>query len=437
MAAVTDRKLLVDARTDSDGTSLGDKRKRVPGSPTCPAENGVMSCVGPAPPTLLNSGPKQKHSGRRSRSITPLVIGRELGPYVLLERLGRGAQGDVWKAARLDARGDLVALKIMKPELKNNPGRMAQFRREAERGIRLTGPGLLKVYELGEADGHIFMAMPYVAGTPLHEVIFCRRGYLAGDDTEVNHAFAAMNCDEYRGGMIRLFSRVARALARVHDHCIAHRDIKPANILLDNRNVGEAYLCDFGLGRDLEIATVEQMRDGAGTPMYMAPERLLKLAADEVKGDIYSLGVTLFEALTLDRPFVVPDGLSPPALAPYLASAPARAPAQISPGFPVELETIVMKAMAPEPGRRFDSARELALELERFDLHASFRFSRASVRAPHWSRFKGAGSGPPEHVASRAHDLTPLLATSTPPRTITITALARNGSEPPRDSRPD
>ncbi len=190
------------------------------------------------------------------------------------------------------------------------------------------------MYELGEADGHIFMAMPYVAGTPLHEVINCRRGYLAGDDTEVNHAFAAMNCDEYRGGMIRLFSRVARALARVHDHSIAHRDIKPANILLDNRNVGEAYLCDFGLGRDLEIATVEQMRDGAGTPMYMAPERLLKLAADEVKGDIYSLGVTLCEALTLDRPFVVPDHLSPPALRPTSPAPPLGLRLRSLPAFP-------------------------------------------------------------------------------------------------------
>jgi len=200
------------------------------------------------------------------------VIGRELGPYVLLERLGQGAQGDVWKAARLDSRGELVALKILKPGMKNNPARMAQFRREAERGIRLAGPSLLKVYELGEIDGHIFMTMPYVEGTPLHKVVSCRRRYLAGDETDVNHAFAAMKCEEYRSGMIQLFSRVARALARVHDQSIAHRDIKPANILLDNRKVGEVYLCDFGLGRDLEIATTQQMRDGAGTPMYMGPK---------------------------------------------------------------------------------------------------------------------------------------------------------------------
>ncbi|MGO9465774.1 MAG: serine/threonine-protein kinase [Isosphaeraceae bacterium] len=433
MAAFTDWKIPTDALTKSD-----DTRTPAPIRPTLPAENGVKACAGPAPPTLLSPGPRQKHNGRRGRPNTPLVTGREVGPYVLLQRLGRGAQGDVWKAARLDSPADLVALKIMKPGLTNNPVRLAQFRREADRGIRLAGPSLLKVYELGEVDGHIFMAMPYVEGTPLHEVIFCRSSYLAGNDTEVNHAFAAMKGDEYRSGMIRLLARVARALARVHDHCIAHRDIKPANILLDKRNVGEVYLCDFGLGRDLEVATVEQMRDGAGTPMYMAPERLLKLAADEVKCDIYSLGVTLFEALTLERPFVVPDQLGLHGLAPYLASAPPRSLAAICPGFPVELEQIVMKAMAPEPGRRFDSARELASELERFELHASFRFSRASLRAPHWSRLKGSGTVPPEQsIPSRAPDLAPLLTARPGPPTIKLGALSRNDPEPRGDSRPD
>jgi serine/threonine-protein kinase len=360
-----------------------------------------------------------------------------LGPYLLLERLGRGAQGDVWKAARLDAGGELVALKILNPGLRSSPARMAQFRREAERGRRLSGPSLLKINELVEIDGHILMSMPYVEGTPLRDVVFCRRSYLAGDSTDVNHAFAAMRSEEYCSGMIRLLARVARALARVHDQCIAHRDIKPANILLDNRKVGMVYLCDFGLGRDLEIATTEQMRDGAGTPMYMAPERLLKLAADEVKCDIYSLGVTIFESLTLERPFIVPGHLSAAALAPYLAGAMARRPRQISAGFPIELEEIVMKAMAPEPGRRFDSARELASELERFDLHASFRFSRASAAAPHWSRLCRSVPLPSgsSHVG-RPHELAPLKPAYAP-HVTKLAAVTISESEPGCDCRSD
>ena len=101
-------------------------------------------------------------------------------------------------------------------------------------------------------------------------------------------------------------AKAALALSEAHEKRIAHRDIKPANLLLDNRRDGGIYLCDFGLGRDLDVATCEQMRDGAGTPMYMAPERLLMFAADEIKCDIYSMGVTLFEALLLEKPFRVP-----------------------------------------------------------------------------------------------------------------------------------
>jgi serine/threonine-protein kinase len=305
---------------------------------------------------------------------------------MLVKRLGRGAQGDVWKALRLEPPGGMVALKILNPGFKNNPARLAQFRREAERGLRLSGRSLLKVFEMAERDGHLFMVMPYVEGTPLREVIRGRRRQFGNDEAGVTHHFVTLGLEAYRRGMIQMLACVARALARVHDRGIAHRDIKPANILLDNRNIGEAYLCDFGLGRDLQFATAEQMRDGAGTPMYMAPERLLRLRADEVKCDIYSLGVTLFEALTLERPFVVPDHVSLVSLVPMLASARSRRPTEIAPGFPIELEEIIMKAMAPEPARRFDSARELARGLERLDLYWASRHDRALPVAPERSR---------------------------------------------------
>jgi serine/threonine-protein kinase len=316
------------------------------------------------------------------------VAESNLGPYMLLKRLGRGAQGDVWKAMRLEPPRGLFALKILNPGLKNNPARMAQFRREAERGIRLSGRSLLTVFEMGEAEGYVFMVMPYVEGTPLREVIRGRRLHLHDDEPGVTHGFVTLNPEAYMCGMIRMLARVVTALARVHDRGIAHRDIKPANILLDNRNVGEAYLCDFGLGRDLQFATAEQMRDGAGTPMYMAPERLLRLTADEVKCDIYSMGVTLFEALTLKRPFVVPDHVSLAALVPLLASARPRLPTEICANFPTELEEIIMKAMASEPARRFDSARELARRLECFDLGCASRGDRAPLIAPDKSRLE-------------------------------------------------
>ena len=147
---------------------------------------------------------------------------------------------------------------------------------------------------------------------------------------------------------------------------MAHRDVKPANILLDGHHTCGVYLCDLGLGRDLEIATSEQMRDGAGTPMYMAPERLLKAPANEILCDLYSLGVTLFETLTLGRPFDTAGELPLACLSAKLATAVPKQPRKLKPDLPVDLEAIILKAMSRNPQDRHQSAQEIADELDRF-----------------------------------------------------------------------
>ena len=133
---------------------------------------------------------------------------------------------------------------------------------------------------------------------------------------------------------VRVISKAAQALGLIHACHVAHRDVKPANILLDGHDSCGVYLCDLGLGRDLEIATCEQMRDGAGTPMYMAPERLLKAPANEILCDLYSLGVTLFETLTLGRPFDTPGELPLACLSANLAHAEPKAPRRLKPDLP-------------------------------------------------------------------------------------------------------
>jgi serine/threonine-protein kinase len=306
-------------------------------------------------------------------------VGRQLGPYRLLDWLGRGAEGDVWKAVRREPIEELVALKILKPSLANNPARKAQFRHEAERGGWLVGPSLLTVFELNEIDGYHYMALPYVDGTALRDVIRWRRAYLSGENTCSVHNFVTMSDRDYLAGMTRTLAKAARALASVHEERIVHRDVKPANILLDNLRSEAVYLCDFGLGRDLDVATADQMRDGAGTPLYMAPERLLRLNADEVKCDIYSLGVTLCEALTLDRPFRIPEELAVPALAHFLARAEPIAPSVLDPQFPSDLEAIIVKAMARNPHDRYDSAGDLADDLERFAADRPVRCVRRTL----------------------------------------------------------
>ena len=295
--------------------------------------------------------PTRMRPPRSSRLRPPLEPGYQLGPYQLLERLGRGAQGDVWKVLRREPFLELVALKVLKPSLAHNPARMAQFRREAERGIRLAGPSLLTVNEFDSIDGYHFMAMPYVEGITLREVIKCRLAHRLGAPSQEIHHLVTLEEPEYLRAMTRILAKATRALAHAHEQRIAHRDIKPANILLDSQRADGVYLCDFGLGRDLAIATTEQMRDGAGTPMYMAPERLMRVPADEIRCDIYSMGVTLFEALTLERPFQVPNHVTLSSLPAYLASTPPRCPRDVRPGFPEEHDAIILKAMAHKPDR--------------------------------------------------------------------------------------
>jgi serine/threonine-protein kinase len=327
----------------------------------------------------------------------PLASGDRLGAYRLLERLGRGGQGDVWKALRREPLVELVALKVLKPTLARDPARMAQFRREAERGGRLAGPSLLPVYELGTAEGYHYMAMPYVEGITLREVIRARVAHLAGKPTEELHRLVTLDEHDYLRAMTRILADATEALARAHAQRVAHRDIKPANILLDNRRPEGVYLCDFGLGRDLEVATPQQMRDGAGTPMYMAPERLLRATADEIKCDIYSMGVTIFEALTLGRPFQVPDHVTLSALPAYLAAARPRHPGEVRPGFPQDLEAVILGAMERDPARRYESAERLAADLRRVELRRTFRNGRPPIDAAH----RPGQRGPHVAVANR------------------------------------
>src|SRR5262249_37257209 len=209
------------------------------------------------------------------------------------------------------------------------------------------------------------------------------------------HFLATLEEPDYRRAMTRILAKAARALGRVHDHRVAHRDIKPANILLDNDRSEGVYLCDFGLGRDLEVATAEQMRDGAGTPMYMAPERLLRATADEVRCDIYSMGVTLFEALTLERPFQVPGHLTSSSLPAFLVRTEPRRPGAVCPGLPPEHEAVILKAMARDATRRHESAYQLAADLDRLDVPRMPQRSRTPSDEAHRPCGRGPHSRPP------------------------------------------
>jgi serine/threonine protein kinase len=329
-----------------------------------PRGRSSRMAINDASGTALSGSPSGGGRPLHRRRCLPAEPGQRVGRYCLIERLGQGSQGEVWKAFRDGIEGDHLALKLLPPVFARDPRRLAQFRHEAERGARISGPAVVTTYDFGEADGVLFMAMRLVDGCSLGEVLSRRRtpGPVRSHLRLHRLAFVAERL--YIENVARIMARVARGLARVHAAGVVHRDIKPANILLDRRSLDGGFLCDFGLGRDLDVATPAQMRDGAGTPLYMAPERLLRYRADERLCDIYALGATLFEAVTLAPPFQVPDGLPWHSWYTYLAEACPAPPSEVRASVPAALDAIILKAIDRHPDLRYPSADALAADLE-------------------------------------------------------------------------
>jgi serine/threonine-protein kinase len=292
--------------------------------------------------------------------------GRRVGRYLLVEPLGAGGQAVVWRAVQHEPVVREVALKMLAPGLHRDRRRVARLRREAERAARFAHPSILPIYEFGEHQEVVFLAMPIVEGASLAELIACRKrrgeGRVGGDA----HWLLARAPAEYIRATTRLVARVARALEAAHAAWVVHRDVKPANILLDREREDRVFLTDFGMARDLDVATRPQLRDGAGTLLYMAPEKLLGCQDDEVRCDVYALGVTMFEALTLERPYQMSEPTSRVVLAAHLATHGPLRPRDVQPRLSRDLEAIILKAMAPEPARRYATAAALAIDLEQF-----------------------------------------------------------------------
>jgi serine/threonine-protein kinase len=292
-----------------------------------------------------------------------------LRDYWPIAPLARGNHGEVWKAVRVAPRLQLVALKVLRFDQAHRADRRDRFRREAELAMRLRGPGILPVEEFGEVQGSMFMVMPLVDGATLADVIAERRSGVSGPAARPEaHPrkpawWAALARDDFIAAMVLIVARIARALASTHAQRLVHRDVKPANILLDRKAEDRVFLADFGLGRDLDDPAPRPLNT-VGTPLYMAPEKLSGKAADEVRCDIYSLGVTLFQAVTLYHPLPVPDGLNQSSLATFLAGTAPLRPRELCPSLPPALEAIILRAIHRDPVQRHPDAAALANDLE-------------------------------------------------------------------------
>jgi serine/threonine protein kinase len=293
--------------------------------------------------------------------------------YEVLGVLGRGGMGVVYRARQVRL-GRVVALKMIRDGGLAGPEQIRRFRAEAEAVARLQHPHVVQVYEVGDCAGRPYFSLEYVDGGTLAERL---RGL-----PQPPRAAA------------QTVATLARAVQAAHERGVVHRDLKPGNILLTAD--GTPKVSDFGLAKRLEGASAHTQTGAVlGTPSYMAPEQAG--GRSRVIGppaDIYALGAILYGMLTGRPPFL---GTTPLDTLHQVAADEAVRPSRLQPKVPRDLDTICLKCLEKDPGRRYGSARELAEDLDRFLAGEPVRARPAGrwERLGKWARRWPAWSPPP------------------------------------------
>ena len=283
----------------------------------------------------------------------PVGLLGELGDYELLEEIGRGGQGVVYRA-RQKSLNRTVALKVIGLGQWATKAHLQRFRLEAEAAASLDHPCIVPIHEVGEREGCCYFSMNFVQGGQLDEV--AKR-----EPMPLRRA-------------AELIAKLARTVHYAHEHGILHRDIKPGNVLLDAK--GEPHLTDFGLARLVETeSTVTRTMEVLGTPSYMAPEQAIGNNARVGRAtDVYGLGAVFYQLLTGHPPFA--GGTTFETVRLVLDTEP-RNPRLWNPKVDRDLATICLKCLEKDPQRRYSSALALAEDLERWLKHEPIRAKRS------------------------------------------------------------
>jgi CheY-like chemotaxis protein len=305
---------------------------------------------------------------------TDLRAGTEVAGYRLSELVGRGGMGVVYRAEHVHL-GRTVALKLLTPELSSQPGFRERFVREARVAASIHHPNVVTVYDAGEADGLLYLAMQYVEGSDLGALL--ERGPL--DPAEA----------------LSILEQVGAGLDAAHAAGVVHRDVKPGNVLID---AARCYLTDFGLTRRISSATALTQHDElVGTLDYVAPEQIAGERVD-ARTDVYSLGCVFFQMLSGAVPFPRPSRVA--TIYAHLQESPPPL-AQLRTGLSDAIDAVIAKALAKRPQERFERCGELV----------------AAAR----EAFGGNGAATAVQPLRRAARRTVLIAAGTP----TIPAIVR------------
>jgi len=296
------------------------------------------------PDAIINSEQLNRMSDTyRPRPLpdSGVVPGQRMGRYEIIDEIGRGGMSVVCKARDVSS-GKFVALKLLPPRMHSSRDHVRAFLREAETVQRIRHPGIAQVQEIGCRGGRYFLAMEFVDGIPLNQAI--TRGRLLPEEAA------------------RIVAEAARATGTAHQAGILHRDLKPKNIMVTP--AGRTVVLDFGLSAFYDQP---EENDGriVGTPAYISPEqaRVERSSPLTPATDVYSLGAVLYESVTGVPPY---SGVDSPTIVARVLQGPPPPPRTFSPGLNPGLEGIILKAMAREPGDRYESASALAEDLDRF-----------------------------------------------------------------------
>ncbi|HYC78010.1 MAG TPA: serine/threonine-protein kinase [Planctomycetota bacterium] len=309
---------------------------------------------------LLETGAVDADGHRRAvEAVQRVKEAFRIPGYKLLEKLGRGSMGVVYKARQLNL-DRVVAIKVLSKSLAKNEGFVRRFLKEARVVGRLNHPNVVQGFDAGAAGGVYYFAMEYCDGPTVLQIL--KRGGAVDE-----------------GRALKIVTQVARALDHAHEEGLVHRDVKPDNIMIVEG--GTAKLCDLGLAKDLSIES-GSTADGAtvGTPNYISPEQARGDAVVDIRSDIYSLGATFYHLLTGVPPF---DGPNPAVIMVKHLNEPPTPPRHRRPELAPAVERIVLKMLAKNPRDRYQTPAALLRDLEAAaGGGASARSPAAPARAP-------------------------------------------------------
>ena len=350
-------------RPDSDSAAADEAPAQNPNATivgALPRTHDKAAKIGSSDDTIVpgasarRSPPPEGTNGPGANAIL-LQIGTLLGSrYEILELLGEGGMGAVYKAADREV-DRIVALKVIRPEMASNPEILARFKQELLLSSQVTHRNVIRIYDLGEAQGVKFITMEFLEGENLHQILKTR------DKLEVAEA-------------VDIMEQVACGLAAAHAVGIIHRDLKPGNIMRDKS--GRVVVMDFGLARTFSGDGMTQTGAMLGTIEYMSPEQAQGMDV-KASSDIFTVGLILYELLAGVTPFYAES-----AIASLLKRTQQRAVplADVDRNIPGALSNIVAKCLEKEPANRYQSAEELDADLQAWQGRGGKKVSASSAR---------------------------------------------------------